>query len=236
VANLTMSAVVLLVVLFFTGALTNMPKAVLAGIVFLIGLGLVDIAGFKRIGVERRSEFVIAGITAVVVFGVGVEQGIVLAIVLSMLEIIRRAYGPADFVVGLDDQGNRTFTPALPGAQSEPGLVVFRYDAELFYANASRFTDDVEAVVQATPDKVRWLLLDCSSITDVDYSAGVALAGLIRYVQQQGAHFGLVAADTSLLATLASYGVLSEFDRVHVFDTLEEALVAYRADTAATTA
>ena len=235
VANLMMSAVVLLVVLFFTGALTNMPKAVLAGIVFLIGLGLVDIAGLKRIGVERRSEFVIACITAVVVFGVGVEQGIVLAIVLSILEIIRRAYGPADFVVGMDDQGNRTFTPAAPGAQSEPGLVVFRYDAELFYANASRFTDDVEAVVQATPDKVRWLLLDCSSISDVDYSAGVALAGLIRYVQQQDAHFGLVGADARLLGTLASYGVLDEIERVHVFDTLEEALAAYRADTAATT-
>jgi high affinity sulfate transporter 1 len=235
VANLTMSAVVLLVVLFFTGALTDMPKAVLAGIVFLIGLGLVDIAGLKRIGVERRSEFVIACITAVVVFGVGVEQGIVLAIVLSILEIIRRAYGPADFVVGMDDQGNRTFTPAVPGAQTEPGLVVFRYDAELFYANASRFTDDVEAVVQAAPDKVRWLLLDCSSISDVDYSAGVALAGLIRYVQQQDAHFGLVGADSRLLATLASYGVLADFDRVHVFDTLEEALAAYRADTAATT-
>ncbi|HEY6746939.1 MAG TPA: SulP family inorganic anion transporter [Mycobacteriales bacterium] len=235
VANLTMSAVVLLVVLFFTGALTNMPKAVLAGIVFLIGLGLVDIAGLKRIGVERRSEFVIACITAVVVFGVGVEQGIVLAIVLSILEIIRRAYGPADFVVGMDDQGNRTFTPAAPGAQSEPGLVVFRYDAELFYANASRFTDDVEAVMQAAPDKVRWLLLDCSSISDVDYSAGVALAGLIRYVQQQDAHFGLVGADARLLGTLASYGVLDEIERVHVFDTLEEALAAYRADTTATT-
>ena len=235
VANLTMSAVVLLVVLFFTGALTNMPKAVLAGIVFLIGLGLVDIAGLKRIRAQRPSEFVIACITAVVVFAIGVEQGIVLAIVLSILEIIRRAYGPADFVVGVDDHGNRTFTPAAPGAQSEPGLIVFRYDAELFYANASRFTDDVEAVVQAAPDKIRWLLLDCSSISDVDYSAGVALAGLIRYIHHRGAHFGLVGADAHLLATLASYGVLSEFDRVHVFDTLEQALTAYRVDTTATT-
>jgi ABC-type transporter Mla MlaB component len=78
-------------------------------------------------------------------------------------------------------------------------------------------------------------MLDCSSISDVDYSAGVALAGLIRYVQQQGAHFGLVGADAHLLATLASYGVLDKFDRVHVFDTLEEALAAYRVDTAATT-
>jgi MFS superfamily sulfate permease-like transporter len=93
---------------------------------------------------------IVAGVTvAAVAIGVGVEQGIVLAIVLSIIEIIRRAYGPADFVVGVDDAGRRTFTAAEPGAQSAPGLVVFRYDEELFYANASRFTDDVEAVVQA---------------------------------------------------------------------------------------
>jgi MFS superfamily sulfate permease-like transporter len=178
---------------------------------------------------------IVAGVTvAAVAIGVGVEQGIVLAIVLSIIEIIRGAYGPADFVVGVDDAGRRTFTAAEPGAQSAPGLVVFRYDEELFYANASRFTDDVEAVVQAAPDKVRWLVLDCSSISDVDYSAGIAFAGLIRYVQQQ-AHFAIAGADVQLLATLASYGVLEQFNPVHVFDTVEEAIAAYRADTATVT-
>ena len=99
VANMTMSVVVLVVVLFLTGLLTDMPKAVLAAIVFLIGVGLVDIKGLRRIRAARLSEFVIAAITAVVVFAVGVEQGIVLAIVLSILEIIRRAYSPSDFLV-----------------------------------------------------------------------------------------------------------------------------------------
>ena len=232
-ANLTMSAVVLLVVMFATGLLTNMPKAVLAGIVFVIGVGLIDIAGLARIRERRFSEFVIAGITGFVVFAIGVEQGIILAIVLSVLEIIRRAYGPADFVVGVDGHGERTFEAAAPGAQSAPGLVVFRYDAELFYANASRFTDDVEAVIQAAPDKVRWLVLDCSSISDIDYSAGIALSGLIRYVQARGAQFALVQADTHLLATLRTYRVLDQVNHVHVFDTLEEAFAAYRTDTPA---
>jgi high affinity sulfate transporter 1 len=229
VANLTMSAVVLIVVLFATGLLTNMPKAVLAGIVFLIGLGLVDVAGLRRIYRRRFSEFVIACLTGFIVFAVGVEQGIILAIVLSILEIIRRAYGPADFVVGEGGEGGeRTYQAAKPGAQSAPGLVVFRYDAELFYANASRFADDVEAVIQAAPDKVRWLVLDCSSISDVDYSAGIALDGLIRYVHAQDAHFALVEADDHLLATLRTYGVLDQVRRVHVFATMDEAFTAYR--------
>jgi MFS superfamily sulfate permease-like transporter len=236
VANMTMSAVVLLVVLFATRLLTNMPKAVLAGIVFLIGVGLIDIAGLKRVRSRRFSEFIIACITAIVVCAVGVEAGIILAVVLSILEIIRRAYGPADFVVSVDDQGQSTFEAARPGAESAPGLIVFRYDAELFYANASRFTDDVEAVVQGAPHKVRWLVLDCSSITDVDYSAGIALTGLIRYVHARSAHFVLVRADARLLATLDTYGVLAQVDPVHVFDTMQEALDAYQADTAATTA
>src|SRR3954468_408109 len=102
-ANLTMSVVVLMVVLFLTDVLTDMPKAVLAAIVFLIGLDLIDIAGLRRIGRRRRSEFIIATVTAAVVCAVGVEQGIILAIVLSTLDIIRRQYKPKAFVVGAAD-------------------------------------------------------------------------------------------------------------------------------------
>ncbi len=122
VANITMSLVVLVVVLFLTGLLTDMPKAVLAAIVFLIGIGLIDVEGLKRIRAARMSEFVIAAGTAVVVFAVGVEQGIILAMVLSILEIIRRAYSPKDFLVGVDSEGGthlhdgraRTPEPARP--------------------------------------------------------------------------------------------------------------------------
>ena len=101
-ANITMSLVVLVVVLFLTGFLTNMPTAVLAAIVFLIGLGLVDLKGLRRIRAARISEFLIACLTAIVVFGWGVEQGIILAIVASILELVRRAYSPKDFLVGVD--------------------------------------------------------------------------------------------------------------------------------------
>ena len=99
VSNITMSAVVLLFALFLTSLLTNMPEATLAGIVFMIGVSLIDIPGLKKIRAERASEFVIACLTGFVVFAVGVEQGIILAIVASILEVIRRAYSPKDFVV-----------------------------------------------------------------------------------------------------------------------------------------
>jgi MFS superfamily sulfate permease-like transporter len=158
-----MSGVVLLFALFFTSLLTNMPKATLAGIVFMIGVSLIDALGLRVIKRARFSEFIVACLTGFVVFAVGVEQGIILAIVASILEIIRRAYSPNDFVVVQEVGGTPSYIAATPGTQSEPGLVVFRFDAELFYANASRFTDDVKALVDGAPDQVRWVLLDASS-------------------------------------------------------------------------
>ncbi|MDN5764642.1 MAG: SulP family inorganic anion transporter [Humibacillus sp.] len=233
-ANLVMSVVVLLVLLFLTGLLTDMPHATLAGIVLLIGVSLVDIRGLRRIASRRRSESVIAGITAVVVFTVGVEQGIVLAIVLAIVELVRRQYKPSHFVIGQSADGEPVFGSATPGAQSLPGLVIFRYDADLFYANAARFTDDVEAVVNAAPDPVRWLVLDASAIDGVDYSAGLALAGLIDYVHARNAHFGLAGADPELLDTLKRYGALDLFDQTRVFATIRDVFTAYEQERGAT--
>ena len=126
VANMTMSAVALLFVLFLTSLLTNMPSAVLAGIVFMIGVDLIDVKGLRSIRSERMSEFVIACVTGVVVFAVGVEQGIILAILLSLLEMVRRAYQPGDFVIGAGHRpgprlrGRRGRRPEPPGAGRVP--------------------------------------------------------------------------------------------------------------------
>jgi high affinity sulfate transporter 1 len=228
VANLTMSAVVLLVVLFLTGVLTDMPTAVLGAIVFLIGIDLIDVRGLRQLWKARRSEFVIAVATGVVVFAVGVEQGIVLAVVLSILEMVRRQYRPERFVIGVRSDGGPTYTPATPGTESLPGLVVFRYDADLFYANANRFFDDLSAVVDAAPHPVRWLVLDCSAIPDVDYSAGSALKKLIDFVHQRDGILALAAMDPDLEHTLTQLGVRSLVHDDHVFATVPDAVTAFR--------
>jgi high affinity sulfate transporter 1 len=229
-ANMTMAAVVLLFTLFFTGLLTSMPLAVLAGIVFLIGVSLIDLPGMKRLWARRRSEFVVALITAVTVFAVGVEQGIILAVVLSLLDLIRRQYQPGDFVIGQDQAGEPVYLPAVPGTQSLPGLVVFHYDAELFYANANRFADHFESIISGAPDPVRWVALDCAAIPDIDYSAGVTLANLVDYTRARNARFVLVRPDTQLLNTLQTYGTLDAIGQDNIFPTMEEAFRAYQAD------
>jgi high affinity sulfate transporter 1 len=227
-ANLTMSLIVLLVVLFFTGLLADMPKAVLGAIVFLIGVDLVDIKGLRIIGRARRGEFVIAILTAIVVCAVGVEQGIILAIVVSILNIIRRQYSPKDFVVGVSASGEPTYTAAAPGLESAPGLIIFRYDAELFYANANRFVDEVEKLIDTAPTPVEWLVLDAGSLDDVDYSAGKALDGLLDYLEARHITPALARADTSLIVTLKSYGVDTRIAPEHMFGNLTDALSAFQ--------
>ena len=227
VANATMALVSLVVVLFATGLLKDMPKAVLSGIVFLIGVDLIDLRGLRVLFARRRSEAVIAVVTAVVVFTIGVEQGIVLAIVLSLLDLVRRQYSPHDYVVRPDAPPEEMYTAAVPGAQSEAGLVVYRFDAELFYANASRFVADIQGVVEGAPTPVRWFILDAGGIEDIDYSAGVSLAGLLHYLESRQVQFALVHADPSLVKTLGLYGLLDQIPPELRFASLEAALAAY---------
>jgi high affinity sulfate transporter 1 len=230
VSNITMAGVVLVFAVFATGLLTNMPKATLAGIVFMIGVSLIDAPGLRKIRLERNSEFIVACLTGFVVFAVGVEQGIVLAIAASIIEIIRRAYSPRDFVIVQDADGQPTYLAAEPGAQSAPGLVVFRFDAEMFYANASRFLDDVKALVDGAPDPVRWVLLDASSLTDVDYSAGIQLKDLVEFLDTRGIRVGMVRADQGLVETLTTYEVLGGTSPATTYTTMEAGLAAFRAD------
>ena len=230
-ANITMSLVVIVVVLFLTKYLTNMPVAVLSAIVFMIGLGLVDVKGLRRIQVARISEFVIALVTAIVVFAWGVEQGIILAIVLSILELVRRAYSPKDFLVGVNKGGQPTYTPAEPGSESLPGLLVFRFDSRLFYANASLFVDRIQELISAAPSHIRWLILDCSSIGDIDYSASLNLAGLIEALHAEKRVFALADVDPTLMEVLTKLETLEQFDNAHIYPTVQDAVAAFRADT-----
>jgi high affinity sulfate transporter 1 len=228
-ANLTMSLIVLLVTMFFTGLLADMPKAVLGAIVFVIGIDLVDIAGLRRISRVRRGEFIIAIVTAIVVCAVGVEQGIILAIVVSILNIIRRQYSPKKFIVTMNAADEPTYESAAPGSQSAPGLIIYRYDAELFYANVNRFVDDVQKVVVAAPTPVEWLILDASSLDDVDYSAGVALSGLLDFLEARQITAALARVDSSFMAAMTAYGIESRIPPERMYPSLTDAYAAFEA-------
>ncbi|MFB7884170.1 SulP family inorganic anion transporter [Microbacterium sp. NPDC056057] len=229
VANLTVVAVVLIVLLFLTNLLTDLPKAVLGGVVFVIGLELIDIRGLMRVSRVRRGEFFIALATALTVFIVGVGAGVILALALSLLDVVRRQYRPRDFVLGVRGKEGYEYTTAAAGAQTAPGLVVFRYDADLFYANASRFVDDVQQVVQNAPDPVKWLVLDCAGISDIDYSAGEAFSSLVDWLDARGVALVLARPETAVLDEFTAYGMAKRIPADRIYNDLEDAVRAFPA-------
>ncbi len=211
VAPLTTSVIVLLVLLFLTAPLAYMPRAVLAAIVFLIGVQLVDSAGMHTIFVQRRDEFVVALITAAVVVVVGVEQGILLAMALSLLDHVRRGYKPKNAVLVADAQhGWRTVSVTSP-AQVLPGLIVYRFAASLYYANAHRFSADIIGLVTAADPPLSWFCIDAAAIADVDFSGAATVRETYDTLRERGVR---------LVWTEVSSDVRAEFDRYDLTDRL----------------
>jgi MFS superfamily sulfate permease-like transporter len=201
---------------------------VLAGIVFTIAVGLVDVVGLRGIRRESPGEFWLAVVTAATVALVGVEQGILLAVALSLLRHVRHSYRPHTSVLAPDAAGRWLPTPAQPGAQSEPGLVVYRFGADLFYANAHRFSGEVCSLIEQAPAPVRWFVVDAGAITDIDYSAARDLHDLCDELKGRGVFlvFGRVGPD--LRGDMDRHGILALIRADRVFATLHEAIALAR--------
>jgi high affinity sulfate transporter 1 len=224
-AHLATAAVVALVLLFFTAPLHYLPRCVLAAIVFTIAVELVDVRGLREIRSESPGEFRLAMTTAAVVVLIGVGQGILLAIVLSLLRHVRHSYRPHTAVL-VEDAGHWRPTPAVPGAQSAPGLVIFQFGADLFYANAGRFASDLRALTEASSPPVRCLVLDAGAITSIDYSAARVMRNIQQELLSRGIPLVLVHVGASLLSDLRRHRLFDIIGADHIFDTLREALAA----------
>ena len=226
VAQLTTAATVAIVLLFLTKPLQYLPNAVLSAVVFLIGLKLVDVANMREIWRLRRDEFWIAALTAGVVVGVGVEQGIILAIVLSIALHVSRHYRPRDAVLRWDRRGELYDTRPVPGAESEPGLVVYRFGVGLFYANATRLSEEVTALVDG-PHPPRWFVLLADAIDDIDYTGGKTLLELANELRERGIVFAIAEADPDVRRELKRFGVTDRIGEDRVFDRLSDARTAF---------
>ncbi len=187
-ASLTTAGIVLIVLLFLTKPLQYMPSAVLASVVFLIGIELVDIKGLRAILKVRPSEFVIAVITGLLVIVVGVEQAIIVAIVVSVIDHLSRSYAPNDSVIVTTEGGHFRSLPVAQGGQLVPGVVVYRFSSGLYYANANRFNEELLGLVDgADPaSPVRCIVLDSPALVDVDYSGSLTLKQVISELHDRG--------------------------------------------------
>jgi MFS superfamily sulfate permease-like transporter len=226
-AQVSTAVVVGVVLLFLPGPLEHLPTCVLGVLVFLVALRLIDLVELRNILAESPQEYALAVMTAVVVVLVGVEEGIVLAMLVSLARVVRHDYHPHSGVLQLNTDGSWKLVPAAPNVVTEPGLVLYRFGAELFYANAGRFIEEVTQVVQPMPSTVKWVVVDAEAMTHLDYTAARIVQGLKK---------SLTEAGVELAFARVPWDLKSDFDRHHVtevigpglfFNRLHDAIAAF---------
>jgi sulfate permease, SulP family len=224
--QVSVAAVVVIVLLFFTQWLQYLPRCVLAAIVFSIAVGLIDMRALLDIRRESPGEFALAVGTAAMVAVVGVEHGLLVAIAVSLLRHVRQSYRPHTTVLAPGPTGRWMPVPALPGVQTEPGLIVYHFGADLFYANETRFSDEVRALVAHAPSPVHWFLVEASAITALDYSAARSVRDVCEELERAGVEVVFARVNVYLRADMQRHGILAAVGTSRVFATLHDALEA----------
>ena len=227
VAQLTTAVMVAVVLLFLTKPLQYLPNAVLSSVVFLIGVKLIAVGGMRTIYRLRRDEFWVALVTAVTVIVLGVEQGIILAIVLSLIVHVKRHFTPHDAVVRWDEQGRLRLAEPTPGTVTEPGLVIYRFPVGIFYANAVRLSEDVMSLVNVA-DPPRWFVLGAEAIDDVDYTGAQTLLELADHLKERGIVLAVAEASDDIRRELDRFGFTDKIGPGRYFDSLQAARGAFR--------
>ena len=224
VAQLAAAATVALVLMFLTGPLQYLPRCVLAAIVFGIALGLIDMRTLADIRRESPGEFTLAIVTAATVALVGLEQGILVAVALSLLRHVRQSYMPHTSVLAPGPTGRWIATPAAPGVQTEPGLLVYHFGADLFYANENRFVDEVHAMIEHAPTPVRWLIIDAGAITAIDYSAAQTVREFCEGLKGSGVELIFARVSAYLRADMDRHCISEVIGPERILPTMHEAL------------
>ena len=227
-ASLATSVLALIVLLVATGPLSYLPIPALAAVVFLIGTELIDLRGLHRVRMVRPTEFAVALLSTAAVVALGVQWGIGVAVVASIIDHLSHSYRPRSSVLAKSPAGHWRQMPVQPGARSEPGLVIYRFGSSLYYANASRFVDDV-LTLAAHGDVLRWLVLDGAAIGDVDYTASGTLSRIIAELHQRHIRVVVTSLINEVTSQLSHYGITGPRGPDAYYDTPGEALEAFHA-------
>ncbi len=219
------AGIVALLLLFLNELLADLPQSALAAVVIVAALTLMDFAILRRYWAVRRSAVAISVVASVGVILFGVLQGIIVAVVLAILLFFRRNWWPHGVVLGTREglPGWHSLR-SNPDARELPGIVVFRWEAPLFFANAGIFRQQIrELVREKEPD---WVVLQCEAITDVDVTAAEMLEQLDNELNASGVHIAFAEMRDRLQDLVLRYGLLETLDRDHFYPTLESALEA----------
>jgi high affinity sulfate transporter 1 len=232
VAGVVGAALVAVLLLLLNSLLSDLPQTALAAVVIVAALSLMDLGILRRYLRVRRSAFAVSLAATAGVILLGVLQGIVVAVVLAIALFFRRNWWPHGAILGKleGDQGWHDVA-SNPDAKQIPGVVVYRWEAPLFFANASSFREQIRKIVSER--KPRWIVLQCEAITDVDVTAAEMLEQLDHELNAAGTHLAFAELRTRLQDLTLRYGLLETLDREHFYPTLETALEQVQASDSA---
>ncbi len=232
VAGLVGAGLVAALLLFLNSLLADLPQTALAAVVIVAALSLMDLGILRRYLELRRSALGVSLTATAGVILLGVLQGIVVAVLLAILLFFRRNWWPHGAVLGrvAANEGWHDLA-SYPSAEELPGIVVYRWEAPLFFANASSFRQQIRRLVRE--QKPAWIVLQCEAITDVDVTAAEMLEQLDRELNDAGIHLAFAELRSRLQDLILRYGLMATLDRDHFYPTLESALEAIGAQEAA---
>jgi SulP family sulfate permease len=230
--SLVAAGTIAIVLLFFTDLLAFLPNAALAGIVANAVLSLIDVHELRELWHRRRSEFWIAGVCLVSVLALGPLRAVAIAFLMSTIDVIRRASRPeTSSLVESPDRSH--FAPVGDGdGANPPGLLVYRFGAPLYFANATLFLDEVEQMIDRASPPVQWFVLDAQAMVDVDTTGAGALRQAIALLAARHIVFAVSRADRAFRSWLERYELTALIDGRHFYPTNRHAAEAFRADLA----
>lgn len=229
VHSLVAVAAVVLVLLFGRPLLAAFPAAALGALVVYAALRLIEIGEFRRIATFRHSELALALATTAGVLLLDVLYGILVAIALSILDLLRRIARPHDGILGeVPGVAGMHDVDDYPNATRIPGLVVYRYDAPLCFANADDFRRRALGAVEESPTTVDWFLLNAEANVEVDITAADAIEDLRMELTRRGIVFAVARVKQDLRVQLAAAGLIERIGEERIFPTLPTAVTAFR--------
>jgi high affinity sulfate transporter 1 len=226
--SLVAAGAIALVVVFFTDELAALPTAALAGIVASAVLKLVEVDEFREFWHMRRSEFWVAAVCAISVLALGPLQAVVIAFLLATIDLLRRAARPGTWVLRETADGSHFLPEEAGSAPDASGLIVYRFGASLYFANAGLFEEEVEKLVTQATTPVKWLVLDAQAMVDIDTSGAEVLHQVLSRSAERGVTVAISRANEPTAALLARYQLLELIGENRLYPTNRHAIAAFR--------
>src|SRR6516225_8217884 len=227
------AALIILMIVLVPGLFKNLPNPALAAVVITAALSLADIPATVRLWRQRKAEFALSVAAFLGVALLGVLPGIAIAVGLSILNVFRRAWWPYDTELGrVDGLEGYHDVQIHPQAQHLPGLVIYRFDGPLFFANATTFRDEIRRLARASPPPT-WIVIAAEPVTDVDTTASDVLEDLDEELNAQGISLVFAELKDPVRRKIERYGLTRTIDPRHFFPTIEAAVAAFQEETGA---